>query len=61
MNTGRDIAQAVSRRLPAQVRWDLWWIKLRWGKFSPSTLVSRANSHSTDYSTFINYHPVLVQ
>jgi hypothetical protein len=33
----------------------MWWIKWHWCRFSPSTPVSPANSHSTDYSTFINY------
>jgi hypothetical protein len=32
---------------------DLWWTKCHWGRFSPSTSVSPANSHSTDYSTLI--------
>jgi hypothetical protein len=43
--------------------WDLWWTKWHWGKFSPSTSVSPANSHSTDCATFIIiiYHPGLVQ
>jgi hypothetical protein len=26
--------------------WDLWWTKWHWGRFSPSTSVSPANSHS---------------
>jgi hypothetical protein len=63
---GRAIVQAVSRRLPtaaarvpSQDIWDLWWTKWHWGRFSPSTLVSPANSHFTDYSTFIIYHPGL--
>jgi hypothetical protein len=65
---GRGIAQAVDRRLPnaadrvrAQVTWDLWWTKWHWGRFPPSTSVSPANSHSIDCSTFIIYHPGLVQ
>jgi hypothetical protein len=39
--------------------WDLWWTKWHWSKFSLSTSVSPANSHSTDCSTFIItiYHP----
>jgi hypothetical protein len=63
---GRAICQAVSRRLPtagsipALVMWDLWWTKWHWGRFSPTTLVSPANSHSTDCSTLIIYHPGLV-
>jgi hypothetical protein len=65
---GLAIAEAVSRRLPtaaallrSQVRWDLWCTKWHWGRFSPSTSVSPANSHSTDRSTLIIYHPGLVQ
>jgi hypothetical protein len=49
--------------------WDLWWTKWHWDRFSPSTSVSSANSHSTDCSTFIIiiiiiiiiYHQGLVQ
>jgi hypothetical protein len=44
-----------------QVMWDLWSTKWHWGRFSPSTSVSPANSHSTYCSTFIFYHPGLVQ
>jgi hypothetical protein len=52
---GRAIAQAVSR-------WDLWWTKWRWGRFSPSTPVSHANLHSTNFSIItLTYHPELVQ
>jgi hypothetical protein len=42
------------------VMWDLLWTNLRWGRFSPNTLVSPASSHSTKYSILI-YHPGLVQ
>jgi hypothetical protein len=56
---GRTIAQAVSRRLPTAVArfrsrvvmWDLWWTKWHWDRFTPSTSVSPAKSHSTDCST----------
>jgi hypothetical protein len=42
--------------------WDLWWTKWRWGRFSPSTSVSPANLHSTNFSTItLTYHPGLVQ
>jgi hypothetical protein len=42
--------------------WDLWWTKWPWIKFSPSTSVSPANLHSTNFSTIaITYHPGLVQ
>jgi hypothetical protein len=67
----RAIAQAVSRWLPTaaargsrpgRVMWDLEWTKWRWGRFSPSTSVSPANLHSTNFSTItIIYHPGLVQ
>jgi hypothetical protein len=47
---------------PGQVMWHLWWTNWHWGKFSPSTSVSPANSHATDFSTFIIiYHLGLVQ
>jgi hypothetical protein len=65
---GCAIAQAVSHRLPtvaarvqSQVMLDLWWTKWHWGRFYPSASVSPANSHSSDYSTLIIYHPGLVQ
>jgi hypothetical protein len=42
--------------------WDLWWTKWRWGRVSPSTSVSPANLHSTNFSTItITYHLGLVQ
>jgi hypothetical protein len=41
--------------------WDLWWTNWYWGTFAPSASVSLADSHSTDYSTLIIYHPGLVQ
>jgi hypothetical protein len=57
----RAVAQAVSRCLPtaaARVRvragmWGLWWTKQHWGRFSPSTSVSPANHHSTNFSIII--------
>jgi hypothetical protein len=57
----RAAAQAVSRWLPtatARVRvragmWGLWWTKRHWGRFSPSTSVSPANHHSTNFSIII--------
>jgi hypothetical protein len=65
------MVQAVSSWLPTEaahvqshvkVMWDLWWTKWRWGRFSPNTLVSPANLHSTNYSTItIIYHLGLVQ
>jgi hypothetical protein len=39
--------------LTGLVKWDLWWTKWRWGRFSPSTSVSPANLHSTNCSTII--------
>jgi hypothetical protein len=59
---GRAIAQAVSRWLPTAaapgsnpglVKWDLWWTKWLWGRFSPSTSVSPANLHCTKFSIII--------
>jgi hypothetical protein len=42
---------------PGLVKWDLWWTKWRWGRFSPSTSVSPANLHSTNCSTItLIYH-----
>jgi hypothetical protein len=42
--------------------WDLWWTKWRWGRFSPSTSVSFANLHSTNFLTItITNHQRLVQ
>jgi hypothetical protein len=65
------IAQAVNRWLPTAaarvqnpglVMWDLSWTKWRWGRFSPSTSVSPANLHSTNFSTItLTYLPGLVQ
>jgi hypothetical protein len=37
--------------------WDLWLKKWHWDRFSFTTSVSPANSHSTNCSTFIN-HPL---
>jgi hypothetical protein len=36
--------------------WDLWWTKLHWGMFSPSTSVSPANSHSTEPLHIHHHH-----
>jgi hypothetical protein len=68
---GRAIAQAVSRWLPTSaarvqsrglVKWDLWWKKWPWGRFSPSTSVSPANLNSTNCFTItVTYHLGLVQ
>jgi hypothetical protein len=38
------------------VKWDLWWTKWRWGRFSLSTSVSPANLHSTNCSTITLIH-----
>jgi hypothetical protein len=41
--------------------WSLWWIKLHWGRFSPSTSVYPATD-STGCTTLINiHHPGSVQ
>jgi hypothetical protein len=58
---GRAVAQAVSRWLPTAVAWvrvragmwGFWWTKRHWGRFSPSTSVSPANHHSTNFSIII--------
>jgi hypothetical protein len=48
--------------IPGQVMWDLWRTTWHWGRFSPSTSVPLAKSHSADCSTLIKmYHPGLVQ
>jgi hypothetical protein len=36
--------------IPGLVKWDLWWTKWRWGRFSPSASVPPANLHSTNCS-----------
>jgi hypothetical protein len=75
--SGRAMAQAISRwrslgslashrggpgSKPGLGMWDLWWTKRRWGRFSPSTSVSTANLHSTNFSAItITYHPGLLQ
>jgi hypothetical protein len=39
------------------VKWDLWWTKWRWGRFSLSTSVSPANLHSTNcFTVTLIYH-----
>jgi hypothetical protein len=45
---------------PGQDLWNWSWTKWHWVRCS-TTSVSLANSHSTDCSTFIIYHPGLVQ
>jgi hypothetical protein len=35
---------------PGSGKWDLWWTKWGWGRFSPSTSVSPANLHSAQFS-----------
>jgi hypothetical protein len=35
---------------PGLVKWDLWWTKWRWNRFSPSTSISPANLHSIKFS-----------
>jgi ribosomal protein L37AE/L43A len=68
---GRAIAQAISRWLPtvaARVRARVWSCGIcgghsgARGRFSPSTSVSPANLHSTNYFTItLIYHPGLIQ
>jgi hypothetical protein len=36
---------------PGLVMWDLWWNKVALGQVSPSTSVSPANLHSTNFTT----------
>jgi hypothetical protein len=38
---------------PDLVKWDFWWTKWCWSRFSPSTSVSPANLHSTKFSIII--------
>jgi hypothetical protein len=39
------------------VKWDLWWTKWRWGRFSPSNSVSLASLNSTNCSIItLIYH-----
>jgi hypothetical protein len=33
--------------------WGLWWTKWHWGMFSPSTSISPANHHYTNFSIII--------
>jgi hypothetical protein len=59
LHLGRAIAQAVSRWLPTAtarvqlVKWDLWWTKWCWGRFSLSTSVFPAYLHSAKFSIII--------
>jgi hypothetical protein len=41
--------------ISGQAMWDFWWTKWHWGRFSPSTSVSPANSRSTDRTILIYY------
>jgi hypothetical protein len=58
---GRAVAPAVNRWLPTlatrvtsgQSMWGLWCTKRHWDRFSPSTSVSPANHHSTNFSNII--------
>jgi hypothetical protein len=71
VDLGRAIGQAVRAGFPSQrpgfesrsgqVMWDFWWTRGQWSRFSMSASVSPTNSHSTDCSTLIIYHPGLVQ
>jgi Zn-dependent M28 family amino/carboxypeptidase len=66
---GRVIAEAVSHRLPTAAAGfepgsdHVGFVvdKVALGQVFSDYLVSRANSHSTDCSTLIIYHPRLVQ
>jgi hypothetical protein len=58
---GRAVAQRLDddfppRRpgfAPGQIMWDLWWTKLHWGRFSPSTSAFPASHHSNKFSILI--------
>jgi hypothetical protein len=58
---GHAAAQAVSCWLSTMAArvciwagmWGLWWTEQHWGGFSPSTSVSPANHHSTNFSIII--------
>jgi hypothetical protein len=50
----------AARLRPGQTMWDLWWTTWHWGKFSSSTSVSAANSHSTDCSTLIIFIIIII-
>jgi hypothetical protein len=41
----------VRGSIPGEVMWDLWWTKWHWDRFSLSTSVSPANSHSIHESS----------
>jgi hypothetical protein len=49
---GRAIVQAGFPPRRPWFAWGLWWAKLIWGRFSPSTSVSPAN-YSTNFSIVI--------
>jgi hypothetical protein len=38
---------------PGLVKFDLWWAKWRWGRFSPRISVSPTNPHPTKFSIII--------
>jgi hypothetical protein len=59
LEAGGAIANAVGRRLPTAAA-GFVVNKVTVGRFSSSTSVSPANTHSTKYSIII-YHPGLVQ
>jgi hypothetical protein len=42
----------------SQIKWDLWWTKWHWCKFSPRTSVSLLNLNFTKYCTLINHQSV---
>jgi hypothetical protein len=56
MNETRDVRKMFESKpegKPALIKWDLWWTNWYWGRFSPSTSVSPANLHSTEFSIII--------
>jgi hypothetical protein len=50
---GAGIAQSLQRMGMGWGAKGLWWTKRHWGRFSPSTSVSPANHHSTNFSIII--------
>jgi hypothetical protein len=58
---GAAVAQAISSWVPTAGGpgsrpgsvWDLCWTKRHWGRFTPSTSVSHASHHSTNFAIII--------
>jgi hypothetical protein len=52
-------AVPIASQTRIKKKWDLWWTKWHWGRFSSSTSVFPAYCDSTNYSILI-YHSGLV-